>query len=133
MSIVCNLRRKSPIKSWCVFDFASKENQLSQLEKEIEAPDLWNNPSQAQQLMKQYNAVKTEVESWRNFSQRLHDALELSQLDDESLRAELETEISTIETELEKRSFTTMLSGKYDHDAAILLQHPQSEVFRPKI
>jgi len=73
--------------------------------------------------MKQYNAVKTEVGSWRNFSRRLHDALELAQLDDESLRAELEVEISTIEAELEKRSFTAMLSGEYDHDSAILAIH----------
>lgn len=73
--------------------------------------------------MKQYNTLKNEVESWRGFSQRLHDALELAQLDDESLRAELETEIATIEPELEKRSFTAMLSGKYDHDSAILAIH----------
>ena len=73
--------------------------------------------------MKQYNTLKNEVESWRSFSQRLHDALELAQLDDESLRADLETEISAIEAELEKRSFTAMLSGKYDHDSAILAIH----------
>src|SRR5512138_1961781 len=73
--------------------------------------------------MKQYNTLKAEVESWRNFSRRLHDALELSQLDDENLRGELEEEISSIEAELEKRSFTAMLSGKYDHDSAILAIH----------
>jgi peptide chain release factor 2 len=73
--------------------------------------------------MKQYNTMKTEVESWRNFSRRLHDALELSQLDDESLRSELETEIAFIETDLEKRSFTAMLSGQYDRDSAILAIH----------
>jgi len=73
--------------------------------------------------MKQYNAVKTEVESWRSFSRRLHDALELARMDDESLRAELETEIAAIEAELEKRSFAAMLSGKYDHDSAILAIH----------
>jgi peptide chain release factor 2 len=73
--------------------------------------------------MKQYNNVKTELESWRDFSRRLHDALELAQLDDESLREELESEISSIETELEKRSFTAMLSGKYDRDSAILAIH----------
>ena len=73
--------------------------------------------------MKQYNNIKTEIESWRDFSRRLRDALELAQLDDESLRDELETEIASIETELEKRSFTTMLSGKYDHDSAILAIH----------
>ena len=73
--------------------------------------------------MKQYNNIKTEIESWRDFSRRLRDALELAQLDDESLRDELETEIASIETELEKRSFTAMLSGKYDRDSAILAIH----------
>src|SRR5688572_29392181 len=73
--------------------------------------------------MKQYNTVKAEVESWRGFSRRLNDALELAQLDAESLRADLEAEVSAIEAELEKRSFTAMLSGKYDRDPAILAIH----------
>ncbi len=111
------------ISYWCVFDFESKKSKLSQFEKEIEAPDFWGNPSQAQQVMKQYNTVKAEVESWSAFSRRVHDALELAQLDDESLRAELGTEISSIESDLEKRSFTAMLSGKHDHDSAILAIH----------
>ncbi|HET9912587.1 MAG TPA: peptide chain release factor 2 [Anaerolineales bacterium] len=104
-------------------DFASKELKLSQFEKEIEGPDFWSNPSQAQQVMKQYNAVKAEVASWRAFSRHLNDTLELAQLDDESLRAELEAEVSALEAELEKRSFTAMLSGKYDRDPAILAIH----------
>jgi peptide chain release factor 2 len=73
--------------------------------------------------MKQYNSVKAEVDSWREFSRHLNDTLELTQLGDESLRAELEAETSGIESELEKRSFTAMLSGKYDHDSAILAIH----------
>jgi peptide chain release factor 2 len=73
--------------------------------------------------MKQYNNIKNEVESWRKFSNQLHDTLELAQLDDESLRADLETEIDSIEADLEKRSFTAMLSGKYDRDSAILAIH----------
>jgi len=101
----------------------SKEIKLSQFEKEIEGPDFWSNPSQAQSVMKQYNPLKAEVDSWRNFSRRLNDSLELAQLGDESLRAELEAETSAIEAELEKRSFTAMLSGKYDHDSAILAIH----------
>ncbi|HLF74723.1 MAG TPA: peptide chain release factor 2 [Anaerolineales bacterium] len=104
-------------------DFASKELKLSELEKEIETPGFWGNPSQAQQVMKQYNAVKAEVDSWREFSRRLGDAAELARLDDEGLRAELENEISSIEAELEKRSFAAMLSGKFDHDSAILAIH----------
>jgi peptide chain release factor 2 len=73
--------------------------------------------------MKQYNTLKAEVESWTAFSHRIKDAEELAQLDDESLRPELEAEISAIEAELEKRAFTAMLSGKYDRDSAILAIH----------
>jgi len=73
--------------------------------------------------MKQYNAIKAELDSWRSFSRRLSDTLELAQLDDESLRADLEAEVTAIEAELEKRSFTAMLSGKYDRDPAILAIH----------
>jgi peptide chain release factor 2 len=97
--------------------------KLSEYEKEIEGPEFWSNPSQAQSVMKQYNAIKAEVDSWRRFSRRLSDTLELAQLDDESLRADLEAEVTAIESELEKRSFTAMLSGKYDRDPAILAIH----------
>jgi peptide chain release factor 2 len=96
---------------------------FSQLEKEIEAPDFWGNASEAQRVMKQYTALKNEVETWRNFSRRLHETLELAQLDDESLRAELDLEVKAIEADLEKLSFTAMLSGKHDHDSAILAIH----------
>jgi len=73
--------------------------------------------------MKQYNTIKAEVESWRDFSRHVQDTLELAQMDDESLRTELETEVSALEEELEKRSFKAMLSGKFDHDSAILAVH----------
>lgn len=48
---------------------------------------------------------------------------ELADMKDESLFADIEAEIKTIETELEKRSFTAMLSGPYDSGDAILAIH----------
>jgi peptide chain release factor 2 len=63
------------------------------------------------------------VEDWQAFARRIADALELAQMGDESLRADLEAELQTVETELEKRSFTAMLSGQYDADSAILAIH----------
>jgi peptide chain release factor 2 len=53
----------------------------------------------------------------------MNDALELARLDDPSLRADLEAEVSTIEHEVETRVFTAMLSGRYDDDDAILAIH----------
>ncbi len=100
-----------------------KELQLSQLEKDIEQPDFWNDSTSAQRVMKTVSSVRDEVQSWNSIKQRLHDLTELVQLDDDSLRNELETEITSLESELEKRAFTTMFSGKYDRDDAILAIH----------
>jgi peptide chain release factor 2 len=44
-------------------------------------------------------------------------------MEDESMRDELDAEISSIETELERRAFTAMLSGKYDSENALLAIH----------
>ncbi len=68
-------------------------------------------------------ALRNQIEDWRGFERRIHDSLELAAMDDESLRPELESEVESIEHELEKRSFQTMLSGKYDEGDAILAIH----------
>jgi peptide chain release factor 2 len=73
--------------------------------------------------MKKLSALREDVESWQSYVQRARDALELAHLDDESLRPELETETSALETELEQREFRAMLSGDYDRSNALLAIH----------
>ena len=102
---------------------AAKESQLAELEKEISSPNFWVDPTHAQQVSKTAAGLREQVDDWHNFERRLTDAAELAGLDDESLRADLESDISTLENELEKRSFTAMLSGPYDADDALLAIH----------
>ena len=111
------------INSWSVFDFAKKELELKNFERQIADSSFWDDPRSAQKIIKTANRLRETVESWRVFSRRQRDALELSQMEDESMRSELEAEISSIETELEKRAFTTMLSGRYDTENALLAIH----------
>ena len=73
--------------------------------------------------MKQASTLREEVEYWGKFRKHVLDLKELAELDDESLRGELEGEIAAMEVELEKRSFTAMLSGPYDRDDALLAIH----------
>jgi len=73
--------------------------------------------------MKQLSSLREEVESWQGLLQRVLDALELAQLEDESLRAELETETQTIEKEVAEREFFAMFSGKHDRGDALLAIH----------
>jgi len=67
--------------------------------------------------------LREQVDDWHRFEQRIKDAEELAGMDDESMRTDLETEISALENELEKRSFTAMLSGSYDAGDALLAIH----------
>jgi peptide chain release factor 2 len=101
----------------------AKEAKLSQLEEETEHSDFWNDPSIAQRTMKTVSGLREEVESWRALTRHIADLADLAQMDDDSLHAELETEIAKLEADLEKRSFATMLSGKYDTDSALLAIH----------
>ncbi len=73
--------------------------------------------------MKQASALREEIDSWSKFRNHLLDLKELAGMEDESLRGELETEVSTLEADLEKRAFTAMLSGPYDRDDALLAIH----------
>lgn len=108
---------------WSAFDLVGKQNQLSQLETEIERPEFWNDSTSAQRVMKKVSSLREEVEAWAGIKQQVHDLTELSKLDDESLRPELEVEIEKLEANLEKRAFAAMLSGPFDHDDAILAIH----------
>lgn len=94
-----------------------------QLEVDIAQPDFWNDSTAAQRVMKSVASLREEVEAWSKIKQQAHDLTDLVNLSDESLRPDLEKEIRTLETELEKRAFAAMLSGPFDHDDAILAIH----------
>ncbi len=108
---------------WSVFDFAQKESQLAELDKQIAAPDFWNDPQAAQRISKSVAGLRADLDDWRALEGRIRDGLELAGLADESLRPELETEVAALEAELEKRSFAAMLAGPYDAGDAILAIH----------
>jgi peptide chain release factor 2 len=73
--------------------------------------------------MKTIAGLRNDVESWKRIQQQIRDLTDLASMGDASLRADLEAEIVNLEADLEKRSFTAMLSGPHDHDDAILAIH----------
>jgi len=68
-------------------------------------------------------SLREQIDDWRGFERRLNETAELAGMDDESMRADLETEVAGLEAELDKRSFTAMLSGPYDAEDALLAIH----------
>ena len=73
--------------------------------------------------MKTISSLRAEINSARQLDLQLTDLEELTRLGDESMHSELDSEITRLEAELSSRSFRAMLSGNYDHDAAIMAIH----------
>ena len=104
-------------------DLDSRKNELAAAQKESENPNLWDEPEKAQKLMKKINDLQAEINSWDLLSQKADDVMELAEMDDEAMRGELESEISEIEAECDKKEIATLLSEKFDRGNAILAIH----------
>ena len=70
--------------------------------------------------MKKISELRDEIEPVQNLQRRASDALELAEMDDETLRADLETEVKAIEDEAARRELSALLSGPYDKGNALL-------------
>ncbi len=70
--------------------------------------------------MKKIADLRGEIEAWRSLEKNILDNLELAEMEDESLRGDIETNTTAIEKELDEREITTLLSGKYDKGNALL-------------
>jgi peptide chain release factor 2 len=70
--------------------------------------------------MKELADVRSEVDGWHHLLKHIKDAIELAELDDESLRPEMESEVSQLEAEIKTRELSTLLSGSYDQGNALL-------------
>lgn len=73
--------------------------------------------------MKKLAVLRDDVNSWQVLEQRVQDALELAELEDESIRTDLEEESQALQSEIDRREFLAMLSGKYDRGDALLAIH----------
>lgn len=73
--------------------------------------------------MQKASRLRVEVERWEGVSNRINDALELAQLDDESLQKEIAAEVEELSQLVGRLEFITLLSGDYDREDAILAIH----------
>ncbi|MFO7320090.1 MAG: peptide chain release factor 2 [Chloroflexota bacterium] len=104
-------------------DIAAKTRRYHQLEQQAAENDFWSNPENAQKVMQEIARLKDEAEFWQTLSRRIDDALELARLDDPDLLDDLNAEVETLSTMVERASLQTLLSGAYDREDAILAIH----------
>lgn len=110
------------------FDVENKEKELKALESKTTENDFWNDTDNSSKVLKQINSLKSKVEGFKKLNNELNNLLEMSELlqveEDEELAKELLKSTYTLEKDIEKLEITTLLSGKYDNNNAILTIHP---------
>lgn len=99
---------------------AEKETQLAALEVELAEPEVWNNPTHAQDISKKAADLRSMIEPWRILEQQVADIEELMALGDNSLQAEFETQITALEHEFSERKRDLLYNGEFDDHDVIL-------------
>jgi peptide chain release factor 2 len=97
-----------------------KHRQVQLLEQELASPEIWNNPSYAQEKSKQLAALSAMVEPWQTLRMQVADINELLELGDDSLLGEFEGQIKALEDEFTSRRKELLFNGSYDDHSAII-------------
>ena len=109
--------------SWeVIFDQASKQSELTDLEAKAASPILWDDPAAAQGLLQRLSHVKESLGPYRALESRIDDLDVLCELlaeeaePDVSALEEAEEEARRIVSDLDRLQLETLLNG--EHDAA---------------
>jgi len=110
-----------------VFDPASIQKQVDELEKKVSEPDFWNDADKAQQTLKKLSSLKaslSEVEDLDSRHKDLAELIELAELeDDSSLESEIREHLDELEKVVAEWVRRSMLSGAADPNNAIVTVH----------
>lgn len=106
------------------FDLANKSKRIEELEREMEAPDFWNNAEVSQQKMKTLKSLKDDIETYHNLETHFDDIetliLMAEEENDTSLIPEIDEAVAVYEKTYDAIRIKTLLSGEFDADAAIV-------------
>lgn len=101
-----------------IFDYDLKKERLEEVSRELESPEIWNEPEQAQALGRERVSLEKVVLTLDRLTQGLSDVEELLALaveaEDEETFAEAQTELQDLEQQLEALEFRRMFSGDQD-------------------
>lgn len=107
-----------------IFDYAHKSERLTEVERELESPDVWNDPPYAQALGKERSQLEGVVKIIDDASQGLDDTTALLDLvveeGDEDTLSEVESDLRDLEKMVSDLEFRRMFSGQMDACSAYL-------------
>ncbi len=113
-----------PHPSGGIFDLDSKNERLTEVVRELEQPEVWNNPERAQALGQERARLEEVVLTLGKMSRTLSDASELLEFaaeeDDQETLDAVDEDIRVLDAEVAKLEFRRMFSGEMDESSAFL-------------
>jgi peptide chain release factor 2 len=101
-------------------------DQIAKLSKEAAAPDLWDDPDNAQKVTSELSHVQSELKRVARMGDRIDDleaTVELAEEEEddrEMLLEEAQNQLEKIKEDLADLEIKTLLSGDYDERAAVI-------------
>ncbi|HBA69828.1 MAG TPA: peptide chain release factor 2 [Lachnospiraceae bacterium] len=105
-------------------DLANKSRRVEELEREMEAPGFWDDPEVSNRKMKELKNLKDTVDMMQGLEHQYEDIKDLIEMsyeeEDEEMAAAIRSELDSFISGFETIRISTLLSGEYDKDNAIL-------------
>jgi peptide chain release factor 2 len=120
------------LKTWrCVqkrsggtFDYAEKRDRLEEVGRELENPDIWNNPEKAQALGRERARLELIINTLNSLESGLVDAAEMLELaieeQDQEIADSVSGDLREMQSGVETLEFQRMFSGEMDANSCFL-------------
>ncbi|WP_139350866.1 peptide chain release factor 2 [Rhodanobacter sp. C01] len=99
-------------------DYAAKSERLEEVNRELESPNVWDDPARAQELGRERARLHTIVNGIDTLTAGLTDASDLLEMavadGDEDTALSVISDLSKLEAQVSKLEFQRMFSGKMD-------------------
>ena len=109
------------------FDLVGKREKVEEIEALMQAPDFWDNMEKAQGYVKELNTLKNILDDFKELETQFDDVEVLLEMGYESEDPEIVTEVKEaldiFVEHFESLRLSTLLSGEYDKNNAILTLH----------
>ena len=110
------------------FDIEKLEKELKELESKTMEPNFWNDAQTSNQILGKIKKIKRKYENYKKIETEIKNLIELTQLikiePDEEIEKDIIKNTSKLKKEFEKLELSTLFSGKYDSNNAIVTIHP---------
>ena len=110
------------------FDIAKLASELSKLENETSTPDFWSDSSKSGKVLQKIKIIKGKKDKYEKLESELNNLIDMNDLllmeNDEEMSNDLVNSTASLSKNIDELEVTTLLSGKYDVNNAIVTIHP---------